>query len=82
VIRRRRGYADGEEIRGRILRSQAGPTPSACAKNHRSLLFLSKPGTRSFWMTPKLSYIVILNLIANLSLLYHKPEKPAATRID
>jgi len=37
---------------------------------------------RSFWMTPKLSYIVIINLIANLLFLYHKPEKHAVTRID
>ena len=29
-----------------------------------------------------ISYIVILNLIATLSFLYHKPEKPAVTRID
>jgi len=33
-------------------------------------------------MTPKLSYIVIINLIANLPFLYHKPEKPAVIRID
>jgi hypothetical protein len=33
-------------------------------------------------MIPKLSYIVILNLIANLTFLYHKPEKPTVTRID
>jgi hypothetical protein len=38
--------------------------------------------TRSFWMTPKLSSIVILNLIANWSFLYHKPEKHAVNRID
>jgi len=37
---------------------------------------------RSFWMTPKLSSIVIINLIANLSFLYHKPKKHAVTRID
>jgi hypothetical protein len=36
----------------------------------------------SFWMTPKLSSIVIINLIANLSFLYHKPEKHALIRID
>jgi hypothetical protein len=28
------------------------------------------------------SFIVILNLIATLSFLYHKSEKPAVTRID
>jgi hypothetical protein len=33
-------------------------------------------------MIPKLSSIVIINLIANLTFLYHKPEKPAVTRID
>jgi hypothetical protein len=33
-------------------------------------------------MILKLSYIVIINLIANLSFLYHKPEKHAVTRID
>ena len=42
----------------------------------------SNPATRSFWMMPKLSSIVIINLIANLSFLYHKPEKTAVTRID
>jgi hypothetical protein len=30
------------------------------------------PGTRTFWMTPKLSDIVIIILIAKLALLYHK----------
>jgi hypothetical protein len=29
-----------------------------------------------------ISYIVIINLIANLSFLYHKPEKHAVIRID
>jgi hypothetical protein len=33
-------------------------------------------------MTPKLSYIVIINLIANLSFLYHKPQQHAVIRID
>ncbi len=33
-------------------------------------------------MIPKLSSIVIMNLIANLSFLYHKPENPAVTRLD
>jgi hypothetical protein len=28
----------------------------------------------SFWMIPKLSSIVIMNLIAKLPLLYHKPK--------
>ena len=32
------------------------------------------PSTRTFWMMPKLSSIVIMNLIANLPLLYHKPK--------
>ena len=36
----------------------------------------------SFWMIPKPSSIVIVNLIAKLPFLYHKPEKPALTRID
>ena len=31
---------------------------------------------------PKPSFIVIINLIATLSFLYHKPSKPAVTRID
>ncbi len=30
-------------------------------------------------MTPKLSSIVIINLIANLSFLYHKSDKHAVT---
>jgi hypothetical protein len=33
-------------------------------------------------MIPKCSYIVILNLIANLPFLYHKPEKHVVIRID
>ena len=50
---------------------------SACTKNHRSSpLFVSSPATRSFWMIPKLSSIVILNLIATLSFLYHKSTNP------
>ena len=43
---------------------------------------IPKPDTRSFWMIPKPSYIVIMNLIATLSFLYHKPEKTALIRID
>ena len=43
---------------------------------------IPKPDTRSSWMMPVSSYIVILNLIANLSFLYHKPEKHAVIRID
>jgi hypothetical protein len=35
-----------------------------------------KPDTRSFWMILKLFSIVIINLIANLSFLYHKPKNP------
>jgi len=46
------------------------------------LVFCLKSDTRSFWMTTKLSFIVILNLIANLSFLYHKPQKHAVIRID
>jgi hypothetical protein len=42
----------------------------------------SNPTTRSFWMTPKRSSIVILNLIAKLPFPYYKPEKPALIRID
>jgi hypothetical protein len=49
---------------------------------NRRPVFVSNPVTTSFWMKPKLSYIVILNLIATLSLLYHKPPKPAVTCID
>ena len=45
-------------------------------------MFLSNPGTRSFWMILKCSSIVIINLIATSSFLYHKSEKPAVTRID
>jgi hypothetical protein len=33
-------------------------------------------------MILKLSSIVIINLIATLTFLYHKPEKHAVTRID
>jgi hypothetical protein len=33
-------------------------------------------------MIPKCSSIVIINLIATLPFLYHKPEKPAVTCID
>ena len=36
--------------------------------------FVSNRGTRTFWMTPKLSSIVILNLIAKVTLLYHKSK--------
>jgi hypothetical protein len=39
-----------------------------------SKAFESNPGARSFWMTRKLSSIVIMNLIANFSFLYHKAE--------
>jgi hypothetical protein len=39
---------------------------------------VSNPDTRSFWMMPVDSFIVIINL----SFLYHKPQKPAVTRID
>jgi len=33
-----------------------------------------KSRPRTFWMTPKLSSIVILNLIAKVRFLYHKPK--------
>jgi hypothetical protein len=33
-------------------------------------------------MTLKLSSIVIMDLVANLPFLYHKPGKAAVTRID
>jgi len=44
--------------------------------------FVSNPDTRSFWMILKCSSIVIINLIATLSFLYHKSEKPAVIRLD
>ena len=37
-------------------------------------VFVLLPAARSFWMTRKLSSIVIMNLIANLPFLYHKAE--------
>jgi hypothetical protein len=40
------------------------------------------PARESSWMMPVSSYIVILNLIATLSFLYHKSEKHAVIRID
>jgi hypothetical protein len=40
------------------------------------------PGTRSFWIAATLSSIAIINLIANLPFLYHKPGKYAVTRLD
>ena len=43
---------------------------------------IPKPDTRSFWMILKLSSMVIINLIANLPFLYHKPEKLALTDPD
>ena len=39
-------------------------------------------GARTFWIEQNASSIVIINLIANLSFLYHKSEKPAVNRID
>jgi hypothetical protein len=59
-------------------RSASAAEPTKC----EIPIFVSNPSTRSFWMTPKLSSIVIINLIAKLPFLYHKPEKPAGTRID
>ena len=53
----------------RVVGARIGPEPDR-------LLDAGKrnfPGTRSFWMTRKLSSIVIMNLIANLPFLYHKP---------
>jgi hypothetical protein len=37
-------------------------------------VLVSNPTRRSFWMIAKLSSTVIMNLIANLPFLYHKPE--------
>jgi hypothetical protein len=37
-------------------------------------IFVLNPGTRSFWMISVSSSIVIIILIANLPLLYHKPK--------
>jgi hypothetical protein len=54
----------------------------ASGKSAASPVFVLKPARERSWMMPVSSYIVILNLIANLSFLYHKPEKPAVTRID
>jgi hypothetical protein len=42
----------------------------------RRPVFVSNPCHESFWRIPKLSCIVILNLITNLSFLYHKPQNP------
>ena len=60
----------------------AGPDRPLDAEKGNFPMFVSNPDTRSFWLTPKLSSIVILNLIANLSFLYHKPQKPVLIRID
>jgi hypothetical protein len=60
------------------IRVQFGEKAEKC----KFPVFVSNPGTRSFWMMRKLSSIVIINLIANLTFLYHKPDKPALTRID
>jgi hypothetical protein len=49
---------------------------------NRRPVFVSNPVTTSFWMTRSSSYIVIINLIANLPFLYHKSGKPALTRLD
>jgi hypothetical protein len=40
----------------------------------RQPIFVLNPGPRTFWITSNLSSIVILNLIANLRFLYHKPK--------
>ena len=52
------------------------PVEIACQlySNVPGLVFVLYPGIRSCWMTPNLSSIVIVNLIANLLLLYHKPS--------
>ena len=44
------------------------------AGNLRQPTLGSNPNTRTFWMIPVSSSIVILNLIANLPLLYHKSK--------
>jgi hypothetical protein len=71
-------------IRGRILRSVLKlDRPLRGDQRTTAPSYLSRiPPRESFWMIAKLSSIVIINLIANLTFLYHKPEKPAVTRID
>jgi hypothetical protein len=48
----------------------------------RFSLFVLKACTQSFWIIPKLSSMVIMNLIANLPFLYHKAQEHAVIRID
>ncbi len=50
-------------------------TTKRCREQHASSLRQISARV-SFWMIPKLSSIVIINLIANLSFLYHKSDKP------
>jgi hypothetical protein len=40
---------------------------------------LESPARERSWMMPVGSSIVIINLIAKLPLLYHKPQQPALT---
>jgi hypothetical protein len=61
----------------RVVGARIGPEPDRLLEAGKR----NFSAQRSFWMIPKLSYIVIMNLIANLPFLYHKPEK-AVTRID
>jgi hypothetical protein len=64
-----------------LIKTVAPNSDAPTEQNKKStgsrVLFVSKPFTRSFWMMPVSSSMVILNLIANLPFLYHKPEKPA-----
>jgi uncharacterized membrane protein len=52
--------------------SNAYAESAAALETHRELA--QNPSTRSFWMKPASSAIAIMNLIANLPLLYHKPK--------
>jgi hypothetical protein len=69
-----------------VVGARIGPAepdrPLGVRKKRSFSGFCLKACARRSWMMPVSSYIVILNLIANLSFLYHKPEKPAVTRID
>jgi hypothetical protein len=53
-------------MEGGMGTGQSGPAaePTGC----EIPIFVSNPTTRTFWMTPKRSSIVILNLIAKLQL--------------
>jgi len=65
-----------------VIRRRAGCAGDGVRKKRGFRVLVSNPDTRSFWMILKCSYIGILNLIATLSFLYHKSEKPAVIRID